>query len=68
MTNIGKWLTILVTATIIVALITHPAGSAGDMAVGGAVLDKTLSITSGQGISSGTKGAVSYNGSGVYFS
>jgi hypothetical protein len=67
MTNIGKWLTILVVASIVVALVTHPAGAAGDMAVGGSVLNTTLSVVSGKGTTAGSTGQVSYNGATAKF-
>jgi hypothetical protein len=67
MTNVGKWLTILVVAAIVVALVTHPAGAAGDMAVGGSVLNTTLSVVSGKGVKGGTSGSVSYNGATAKF-
>lgn len=67
MTNIGKWLTILVVAAIVVALITHPAGAAGDMAVGGSVLNTTFSVLSGKGATGGQSGQVTYNGATAKF-
>lgn len=67
MTNVGKWLTILVIGAIIVLLVTHPAGAAGDMAVGGSVLTNVLNIESGHGVESGTRGAISYGSTSVNF-
>jgi hypothetical protein len=67
-TGIGKFLTFLVVAAIVVLLVTHPAGSAGDMAVGGSVLTNVLNIESGAGVKSGTTGKVSYGSTNVAFS
>lgn len=67
MTQVGKFLTLLVVAAIILALITHPAGTAGTMAVGGSVLANVLSVESGANVPAGTKGGVSYQGASVSF-
>lgn len=67
MTTLGKWLTLLVIGAIIVLLVTHPAGSAGNMAVGGSVLTNVLNIESGHGVGSGTAGSVSYGSTSVAF-
>jgi hypothetical protein len=67
MTKAAHIFTLLVVAAIILALITHPAGSAGDMAVGGAVLDNTLSAVSGVGVGGGVNGKVSYGGASTNF-
>ena len=67
MTGFGKWLTLLVVGAIIVLLVTHPAGSAGNMAVGGSVLTNVLAIESGQGYTGGVTGSVNYGGTSVAF-
>ena len=67
MTTFGKWLTLLVIGAIIVLLVTHPAGSAGNMAVGGQVLSNILNIESGANVSGGTTGSVNYGGTSVSF-
>jgi len=66
-TGIGKWLTLLVIGAIIVLLVTHPAGTAGDMAVGGSVLTNVLNVESGHGVTSGTSGQVVYGSTAVNF-
>lgn len=64
MTGVGKGLTVLFFGALGVLVVTHPAGSAGDMVAGGSVLDNTLAIESGQGVTSGTKGSI--NGVGTF--
>jgi hypothetical protein len=60
----GKILTLAFFVAFGVLVVTHPAGSAGDMVAGGSVLDNTLSIESGNGVASGTKGSI--NGVGTF--
>ena len=69
MTQFGKWLTLLVIGAIIVLLVTHPAGAAGDMAVGGSVLTNVLNIEAGAGgnFPGGTTGNVKYGSTQVQF-
>lgn len=67
MTGIGKWLTLLVIGAIVVLLVTHPAGTAGDLAVGGSVLTNVLNVESGHGVGSGSKGSVTYGSTAVAF-
>jgi hypothetical protein len=68
-TGIGKFLTLLVVGAIIVLLVTHPAGAAGDMAVGGSVLTNVLNIEAGAGqnFPGGTTGSVKYGSTSVQF-
>lgn len=61
MTNLAKILTLLILGALGVLIVTHPAGFAGASVAGGSVLDKTLAIESGQGISGGTTGSVNTN-------
>lgn len=58
MTTVGKLLTLAFFGALAVLVVTHPAGASGDMVAGGSVLDNTLSIESGKGVSSGTMGSV----------
>ncbi|MGH7745253.1 MAG: hypothetical protein ACREQ5_10715 [Candidatus Dormibacteria bacterium] len=67
MTQFGKWLTLLVIGAIIVLLVTHPAGAAGDMAVSGSVLTNVLNIESGHGDTGGQTGSVTYGSTKVAF-
>ena len=60
MTTIGKWLTLLVVGAIIVLMVTHPAGSAANMAVGGSVLTNVLNVESGANVAGGSTGAIAY--------
>lgn len=64
MTGGGKLITALFFGAFGVLIVTHPAGSAGDMVAGGSVLDNTLAIESGSNVSSGTKGSI--NGVGTF--
>jgi hypothetical protein len=68
-TGIGKWLTLLVIGAIVVLLVTHPAGTAGDLAVGGSVLTNVLNIESGAGTGGvgGRAGSVTYGSTAVNF-
>ena len=52
MSNVSKILTILILGALVVLVITHPSGFAADSLSGGSVLDNTLRIESGQGVSS----------------
>ena len=58
MSNVTKIIMFLIIGAIILDLVTHPAGAAGGMVAGGSVLNKSLAIESGQGITSGTTGSV----------
>jgi hypothetical protein len=58
MTGVAKIITLLIMAAMAVLVVTHPAGAAGDAVAGGSVLDNTLAIESGTGVTSGTTGAV----------
>lgn len=63
MTGVAKIVTLLIFGAIVVLIVSHPAGAAGDMVAGGSVLDNTLSIESGQGATGGVKGTVTGVGS-----
>lgn len=67
MTGFGKFLTLLVIGAILVLIVTHPAGAAGDMAIGGSVLTNVLNIESGHGVTSGTTGSIAYGSTAVNF-
>jgi hypothetical protein len=56
--TVQKIITLLVLGAIAVLIITHPAGFASDAVAGGSVLDNTLALESGQGVTSGTSGTV----------
>ena len=58
MTGVAKIVTLLIFGAIVVLIVSHPAGAAGDMVAGGSVLDNTLSIESGQGATGGVSGTV----------
>jgi hypothetical protein len=62
MSTTSKVLTLLILGALAVLVITHPAGFAADALSGGKVLDSTLAIESGQGVSSGTHGTFSLGG------
>ena len=67
MTGVGKFLTLLVIGALVVLVVTHPAGAAGNMAVGGSVLTNVLNVESGHGVASGTGGSVQYGSTNVAF-
>lgn len=58
MSTVAKIITTLIFVAFGLAILTHPAGFAGDATAGGAVLDNTLALESGQGSTGGTKGKV----------
>jgi hypothetical protein len=64
MTGTAKIISLLIFGALAVLVVTHPAGAAGDAVAGGSVLDNTLAIESGSGVTSGTKGSV--NGVGTF--
>ena len=68
MTGIAKIVSLLIFGAIIVLIVSHPAGAAGDMVAGGSVLDNTLSIESGQGAKGGVSGNVNTNTGALSFS
>jgi hypothetical protein len=61
MSSVSKIITLLIMGALVVLVITHPAGFAGDATAGGSVLDNTLALESGSGSSGGVKGTVNGN-------
>jgi hypothetical protein len=59
MTTAAKIFTMIFFFGFMALIVTHPAGSAGDMVAGGSVLDNTLAIETGQGQTGGQHGQVS---------
>lgn len=62
MSSATKILTFLILGALAVLIITHPAGFAADALSGGHVLNSTLALESGQGVTAGTAGTFSLGG------
>lgn len=55
----AKIITLLIMGALFLAVLTHPAGFASGAIAGGSVLDNTLALESGQGVTSGVHGSFS---------
>lgn len=54
----GKWIPYLIVGLVIVAMLTHPAGTAAGLTAGGSIITGESAILSGQGQTGGQKGTV----------
>jgi hypothetical protein len=67
MTQAGKWITLIFLIALVGLLVLHPAATAGEMAVGGSVLNDTIDSLNASGTPS-KGGTVAYGKTTVNFS
>lgn len=60
MSTVGKIITLLIFGALFVAAISHAAGFSAVAMATGSELDQTLNIETGSGLTTGTKGTVTF--------